>query len=86
MMALHWQILLSLLAAFVAGVTFGGDIGGLNLLPIYELIGGLFLDALKMLIVPLVVSSIIVGMANLGRGGQVGALAARSGLYFLLST
>jgi len=86
MMALHWQILFSLLAAFVVGVTFGGNIGGLNLLPIYELIGGLFLDALKMLIVPLVVSSIIVGMASLGRGGQVGTLAARSGLYFLLST
>ena len=85
-MAIHWQILLSLVLAFVVGATLGTHVAGIHLLPAYEFVGGLFLDALKMLIVPLVVSSIIAGMASLGQGAHVGALAGRTVLYFLVST
>lgn len=85
-MALHWQILLAIGAAFVFGSLFGPALGGVPLLSIYEFVGGMFLDALKMLIVPLIMSSIISGAANLGQGKGVVAIAGRTVTYFLVST
>ena len=85
-MALHWQIFIALIAAFVLGAGFGPEFAGIPLLSLYEFVGGLFLDALKMLIVPLVVASIISGMANLGQSASIGRLAGRTAGYFLIST
>ncbi|ANJ67956.1 sodium:dicarboxylate symporter [Halothiobacillus diazotrophicus] len=85
-MALHWQILIAIGAAFVFGSLFGAGVAGVPLLSIYEFVGGMFLDALKMLIVPLIVSSIISGAANLGQGRGVVAIARRTITYFLAST
>lgn len=85
-MALHWQIFIALMAAFALGVGLGPEFAGIPLLAMYEFVGGLFLDALKMLIVPLVVASIISGMANLGQGARVGRLAGRTVVYFVTST
>jgi Na+/H+-dicarboxylate symporter len=45
----------------------------------------LFLNALKMIIVPLIMSSIIVGMAGIGSGGNLGALGGRT-IFFYIST
>jgi Na+/H+-dicarboxylate symporter len=68
---LHWQILIALLLAVIIGLVVGKDsaIFGLSVLTILQFTGSLFLNALKMLIVPLVVSSIITGMAGIGDGG-----------------
>jgi hypothetical protein len=85
-MALHWQIMIAIGAAFVFGSLFGTEIDGFSLLSIYEFVGGMFLDALKMLIVPLIMSSIISGAANLGQGKGVVAIAGRTVTYFLVST
>ncbi|HQS02982.1 MAG: hypothetical protein B7Y07_01690 [Halothiobacillus sp. 24-54-40] len=85
-MALHWQIFIALVAAFALGAGLGPEFAGIPLLALYEFVGGLFLDALKMLIVPLVMASIISGMANLGQGARVGRIAGRTASYFLVST
>lgn len=85
-MALHWQILIALMAAFTLGAGLGPEFAGIPLLAMYEFVGGLFLDALKMLIVPLVVASIISGMANLGQGAGIGRIAGHTASYFLVST
>ena len=45
---------------------------GVRFYAVFDFIGTLFLNALKMLIVPLVVSSIIVGIAGIGTGGAFG--------------
>lgn len=47
---------------------------GLPLIRIYEFLGTLFLNALKMLIVPLIVSSIIAGIAGIGNVSGFGRL------------
>ncbi|HHO70545.1 MAG TPA: dicarboxylate/amino acid:cation symporter, partial [Halothiobacillus sp.] len=85
-MALHWQILLALMLAGLVGHFIGGTDLGQSLLPVYDFFGGMFLDALRMLIVPLIVSSIIVGVASIGNGRGVGGLSARVVLYYLFST
>jgi Na+/H+-dicarboxylate symporter len=50
---------------------------------VFDFIGTLFLNALKMLIVPLVVSSIIVGIAGIGSGGEFGRLGLKTLLYYV---
>ena len=63
-LALHWQILIALAVAVLVGVTLepSSSLFGLALLPALTFIGTLFLNALKMLIVPLIMASIISGM------------------------
>jgi len=84
-MALHWQILIALLAAFFFGSVLGTEAAGINLGAIYAFVGGLFLDALQMLIVPLITASIISAVANMGSSRGVGSLAGRTVVYYLIS-
>ena len=87
-LALHWQILIAICLGGVAGWLGGeaGQIAGMQLLPIYEFVGTLFLNALKMLIVPLIASSIIVGVAGIGSSGNLGRLGSKTLLFYLLTT
>lgn len=85
---LHWQILIALLLAVIAGTLTGTDttVLGVNFYAVYDFIGTLFLNALKMLIVPLVVSSIIVGISGIGSGGAFGRLGLKTMLYYITTT
>lgn len=85
---LHWQILIALLLAVVAGSLSGtdGTLLGVKFYAVFNFIGTLFLNALKMLIVPLVVSSIIVGIAGIGSGGAFGRLGMKTLLYYLTTS
>jgi proton glutamate symport protein len=81
---LHWQILIALGLAIIAGLITGKDAGlfGITFFSVYELFGTLFLNALKMLIVPLIVSSIIVGIAGIGSSRALGQLGGKTLLYY----
>jgi len=59
---------------------------GINALAFFEFIGKLFINALKMLIVPLIVSSIIVGVAGIGSGENLGRLGGRTLLFYAMTT
>jgi proton glutamate symport protein len=85
---LHWQILIALLLAVVAGTLAGTEsaLFGVRLYAVFDFIGTLFLNALKMLIVPLVMSSIIVGIAGIGSGGAFGRLGLKTLLYYLVTS
>jgi len=86
---LHWQILIALLLAVLVGSLVNADtnIFGVTLVSIFDFIGKLFLNALKMIIVPLIVSSIIMGVSNLGSGDAFGRLGGKTlGYYVLTST
>jgi proton glutamate symport protein len=78
-MKLHWQILIALVLAIVIGLLIERDTGlfGVTLYGIFAFLGELFLNALKMLIVPLIVSSIIVGVAGIGDRAISGGSGAR---------
>ncbi len=85
---LHWQILIALLLAAIAGTLAGTDsaLFGVTFYAVFDFIGTLFLNALKMLIVPLVMSSIIVGIAGIGSGGAFGRLGLKTLLYYLTTS
>ena len=88
-LALHWQILIALVFAALAGFLSGTEttIFGVPWIAIYTFIGTLFLNALKMIVVPLVVSAIITGVANVGDNGGFGRLGGKTlGYYVLTST
>ena len=84
-MKLHWQILLALVLAVIAGQLTGMDASlfGLRFYDIYAFLGKLFLNALKMLIVPLILSSIITGIAGVGESGAMGRLGGKTLLYYM---
>jgi Na+/H+-dicarboxylate symporter len=92
---LHWQILIAIiLAAIVGGLVFntqaatGVDptIFGVKYLSIFQYVGDIFLNALKMIIVPLITSSIIIGVAGIGSGGDLGALGGKTLLFYATTT
>lgn len=87
-LALHWQILIALLFAVVMGSMTGteGTIMGVHWLAVYTFIGTLFLNALKMIVVPLVVSAIITGIGNIGAQGGFGRLGAKTLSYYVLTS
>jgi Na+/H+-dicarboxylate symporter len=87
-LALHWQILIAILAAIVAGTLTGIDAGifGVSFYSIYQFIGTLFLNALKMIIVPLVLSSIITGIDGLGNHSGLGRLGAKTITFYAISS
>ncbi len=92
---LHWQILIAIVVAgIIGGYVFnvqaatGVDptIFGIPYISIFEYVGTIFLNALKMIIVPLIMSSIIVGVAGIGSGGNLGALGGKTLLFYASTT
>lgn len=85
---LHWQILIAIALACVAGILSGKDgaIGGIVFYDIYHIIGTLFMHALLMIVVPLVTSSIITGIAGVSDGKALGRLGGKTILYYFVST
>jgi Na+/H+-dicarboxylate symporter len=77
---LHWQILLALILAVLFGVYFKEYVGYI------EWMGTVFLRALKMIIVPLILSSVISGVANLGGAENLGRLGLKTIGYYLMTT
>lgn len=81
--ALHWQILIALCLAVITGLVLDPafSILGVPFLSILIFFGTLFLNALKMLIVPLIMASIITGMMSL-KGDALGRLGTKTILYY----
>ncbi len=86
---LHWQILIAIILAFICGQLTGTEltIFGVSFYAIYDFVGTMFLNALRMIIVPLITASIICGVANMGGRGDLGKLGGMTlGYYALTST
>lgn len=81
------QVFISLFLAVCAGLLSGTDKGlfGVTFVEIYTLIGQLFLNALTLVVVPLVASSIILGAARMGAEGSFGTLGVKTFGYFFLT-
>ena len=85
---LHWQIFIALVLALIAGRLSGteGGVFGVTFYGVYDFVGTLFMNALKMLIVPLIVSSIITGVAGIGGGQGLGRLGGKTIAYYLTTS
>ena len=81
---LHWQIAVALALAALVGWLADAQtmVFGASLVEIFDFFGGLFLNALKMVVVPLVLSSIIVGVRNMATQDAFGRVGAKTvGFY-----
>ena len=78
---LHWQILIALVLAVLYGIFFPQQVSWVAWM------GDVFLRALKMVIVPLILSSIVSGITNIGNAENLGRLGIKIlGYYMLTST
>ena len=86
--ALHWQILIAILLATAIGsqVSVDTTVLGISLYGVFDFLGTLFLNALMMIIVPLIMASIICGMANIGDSKSLGRLGGKTLIFYMLSS
>ena len=78
---LHWQVLAAMVLGAITGFVFGE--------PAAESlgwIGDLFMKLLRMVIVPLVLTSIVSGVASVGGGKALGRLFSKTLGYYVLSS
>ncbi len=74
---LHWQILIALIVAVFYGLYLTEYVNYVSWM------GTLFLRALKMVIVPLILSSIISGVSNIGTAENLGRLGFKTFAYYV---
>jgi len=91
-MKLHWKILISLILSFIIGLWSNLSVDQQSTTPTWFtglketclFIGTLFLNGLKMVVIPLVVTSIICGVAKIGSEAGFGRLGLKTiGFYAL---
>lgn len=86
--SLNTQILIAALLGIGLGVLFSGKPEGAPLLAslyVANIIGTLFIDLLKMILIPLVFCSIVVGIANLRKHSQMHRVWVSTLLFFISS-
>ena len=77
---LHWQILIALILAILFGFFFPQDVRYVKWM------GDLFLRGLKMIIVPLILTSIVTGVANIGDAQDLGKLGLKTIVYYITTS
>ena len=74
---LHWQILIALFIGVIYGLTLPEYVDYISWM------GTLFLRALRMVIIPLILSSIISGVTNIGGAENLGRLGLKTMTYYV---
>ncbi len=77
---LHWQILIALIFAVLYGSLFPEAVQYVSWL------GDIFLRALKMIIVPLILASIISGVTGIGNAENLGKLGIKTITYYIATS
>ena len=86
--ALHWQILIAIAIAVLVGYVTDKTtvLFGIQLYSVFEFLGSMFMNALKMVIVPLIVASIITGIAGIGGTQGLGRMGGKTILYYMTTS
>jgi Na+/H+-dicarboxylate symporter len=81
-------ILIAMVIGALTGWLLGPDasLGSIKLIPLFDVIGTLFINLLKMLIVPLILASVITGVAGLGAGPDLGRLGGKTLAFYVITT
>lgn len=77
---LHWQILIALILSIFFGVVFTDYVKYVSWM------GDVFLRALRMIIVPLIFSSIVSGVTGLGSAENLGRMSMKTMLYYMMTS
>jgi proton glutamate symport protein len=81
--SLAWQIFIGLALGIIVGAVFYGNPHVASYL---QPIGDIFIRLIKMIVVPIVISSLIVGVAGTGDMKSLGKLGGKTLLYFEIIT
>ncbi|MFD0051895.1 cation:dicarboxylate symporter family transporter [Actinomycetes bacterium NPDC127524] len=80
---LAWQIFIGLVIGIIVGAIFYGNS---DIAKYLQPIGDIFLRLIKMIVVPIVISSIIIAVAGVGDIKQLGKIGGKTILYFEIIT
>ncbi|MCP8968676.1 glutamate/aspartate:proton symporter GltP [Ectobacillus ponti] len=80
---LAWQIVIGLVLGIAVGAIFYGNADVIKYL---QPIGTIFIRLIKMIVVPIVVASLVVGVAGVGDIKKLGKLGGKTILYFEIIT
>ena len=82
--SLHWQIIFCMILGTISGVLFN-NIGFDNssIYSVILLLGDIFIRLLKMVIVPLIFTSIIIGVSSIKDRSKIGRLGFKTFLYYI---
>ncbi len=82
-----WAVFIAIALAIFLGNWTGKEMGifGVSFYSMYDLIGKLFINSLTLIIVPLVSSSIITGVARIGNDGQFGRIGLKTFSFYFLT-
>lgn len=85
--SLIWQVVLALVLAMIVGTITGTDktIFGTTYYHLFEFLGQLFLNALTLLVVPLIASSIIHGLGQMGKEKSFKRLGGKTFFFYILT-
>lgn len=78
---LTWQIFIAMLLGMLSGWVWGRDI-----LPLADPLAELFLRLLKMIIVPLILTSIVSGVVGIGEIKGLGRIGAKTLMYYIATS
>ena len=78
--ALHWQILIAIALSIPFGIFF------YDYAPSIKWLGDIFIRALKMIALPIVFSSLVMGVSSLGGYKDLGRLAGKTFAFYLFTT
>jgi proton glutamate symport protein len=73
--ALHWQVAIALVGAALAGALIGPHP---DFLAGCAFVGKIFLNALKMIVVPLIMAAIISGLSSVADAGGLGRMGLKN--------
>ncbi len=86
---LHWQILIAMSLGIVAGVIFQKVYNGEPSGPVFATVsslGTIFIRLLRMIIVPLIFTSIVTGVSNIGEGKKLGRIGLKTMIYYVFTS
>ncbi|MFA5325972.1 MAG: dicarboxylate/amino acid:cation symporter [Bacteroidales bacterium] len=85
-LALHWQILIGIVLGIIVGITLCKFTPYENWSPYIKWAGEIFLRGLGMIVIPLVFTSIAVGVAGMGESKSLGRIAAKTFIFYVVTT
>lgn len=81
--ALAWQILIGLILGVIVGAIFYGNE---NVTKYLQPVGTIFMSMIKMIVIPIIVSTLIIGVAGQGNFKNLGKLGLKTIVYFEVIT
>ena len=83
---LHWQIVIFMILGTIFGLYFNTNDSNSILYTLIVLCGDIFIRLLKMVIVPLIFTSIVIGVSSIKNRTKIGRLGIKTFSYYVMTS